>query len=196
VRPGQRLHHLGLLAVAGHRPVVGAVGAHDFGQHVRVARIALRSGGSVPLPGASVAATPTSADIATLPAMSASAVTVKLRQRVLDADVGVEDSQFAKLNANQIAALAAQRGVITEQSAEAVRALTVLRNLVAHGRATTLGPAEAADFLRSSTRCCTRCASRDAPDTELSVRHDAEHVSCARRRASGRVHQRSHTMDA
>ena len=47
---GQEFDRLGVRAVAGHRPVVLPVQAHDLGEHMRVPGIALRAGGRVPLP--------------------------------------------------------------------------------------------------------------------------------------------------
>ena len=48
--PGQHLHRLGQLAVAGHRAVIVGIGAGQLGQHLGVAGIGLGSRGRVALP--------------------------------------------------------------------------------------------------------------------------------------------------
>ena len=48
--PGQQLDRLGDRAVPGDLTVVGAVQAHDFGEHVRVTLVRLRAGGGMPFP--------------------------------------------------------------------------------------------------------------------------------------------------
>jgi len=52
-----------------------------------------------------------------------------------------------RMSGNQLAALAAREGFISEEAAESVRGLSVLRNLSAHGRADELDEAQALDYL-------------------------------------------------
>jgi hypothetical protein len=67
-----------------------------------------------------------------------------LRRRLEAA--GVKSVEPNRLTATQLAGLAADKGVITEQSEESVRGLGVLRNLAAHGQR-EVTPAQALDYL-------------------------------------------------
>jgi hypothetical protein len=49
--------------------------------------------------------------------------------------------------ASGLAAIAANRGIITEASAESVRGVTVMRNLAAHSGAGRISPSEALEYL-------------------------------------------------
>jgi len=71
------------------------------------------------------------------------AVERELRDLVVSLDVPVSDSASAV----RLARLAAERGAISEQSARAVEAITVLRNLVAHGGARDVTNEQAEEYL-------------------------------------------------
>lgn len=67
----------------------------------------------------------------------------ELRQRLEAAKI----KGFENKSANQLVALGVSSGVFTEAAAEAVRGVSVLRNLAAHGRADTVTPNEAAEYV-------------------------------------------------
>lgn len=58
---------------------------------------------------------------------------------------GVEGTD--KKSANQLVALGVAEGIITESAAEAVRGVSVLRNLAAHGRGEKVTASEAAEYV-------------------------------------------------
>jgi uncharacterized protein YutE (UPF0331/DUF86 family) len=60
-----------------------------------------------------------------------------------------------------LARIALQHGLITDETAQAVQGLTVLRNLTAHGRENDLTVERALDYQRWSMPSCSR--SRGVP---------------------------------
>lgn len=69
----------------------------------------------------------------------------ELRRRLTLAQLVEADRR--PMSARQLAALAAERGLISEQTAEAIRGATVLRNLAAHGPEAEIDQRKAFDFL-------------------------------------------------
>ncbi|CAN5399317.1 hypothetical protein BH10PAT4_BH10PAT4_4800 [soil metagenome] len=67
----------------------------------------------------------------------------ELRQRLKASKVKGLESK----SANQLVALGVASGIFTEAAAEAVRGVSVLRNLAAHGRADRVTPSEAAEYV-------------------------------------------------
>jgi hypothetical protein len=67
----------------------------------------------------------------------------ELRQRLEAAKV----KGFENKSANQLVALGVSSGIFTEAAADAVRGVSVLRNLAAHGRADRVSPNEAAEYV-------------------------------------------------
>lgn len=67
----------------------------------------------------------------------------ELRQRLKAAKV----EGFENKSANQLVALGVSNGIFTEASAEAVRGVSVLRNLAAHGPADRVAHNEAAEYV-------------------------------------------------
>jgi len=76
----------------------------------------------------------------------AAAVTIAYAEieKAIRARIG-EAAEGAKLSSSVLVAMALGRGVISSETAEAVRGLTVLRNLAAHGD--EVDPAKALDYL-------------------------------------------------
>lgn len=65
-----------------------------------------------------------------------------LRTRLSQAGIDVPD----RSSATQLAAIGVREGLFTESAVEAVKGVSVMRNLVAHGRADRVSPREAAEY--------------------------------------------------
>jgi hypothetical protein len=74
--------------------------------------------------------------------MSYAALEDELRKRLALAGIGGEE----KKSAVQLVALGVDKGIFTEESAEAVRGVSVMRNLAAHGRADRITVRDAVEY--------------------------------------------------
>jgi len=72
------------------------------------------------------------------------AVEQELRALVIKA---APDTDVSKTSMGQLLRLALELGVVTPETVEAVKGITVMRNLAAHGRASEVTPERAQDYL-------------------------------------------------
>lgn len=114
------------------------------------ARVELDQPG-IPSPDVAANALPATADLAKIAQVSPSSAVVagyaRVEQALQEKLSTIADETPLRLGGAGLARLAAQRGLITDETARAIEGLAVLRNLAAHGRAGDITSDRAIDYL-------------------------------------------------